>query len=140
MGIGIGISVTGIDKLREAKKEVGLLSDGLREARDLGSIDIAPKGISDLLSEFKQIGTETRAAVSGIGDIASELRNLKGLGAFRFDMPDPASMRRFADSIREVHSLGRAVTLRQAPPRPRLPKNHQNQNHHLRNPRRRKRR
>ena len=102
--ISIDLRVNGTDKLREAKKEVGFLNDSLRDTRELGEITIAPKGMSEFVNEMKQVGSETRTVISGISEIAAEMRRLSGV---RFNTPE------LADSIRQTQILNRSAAPRQ---------------------------
>lgn len=96
MGIGIDIRVNS-EQVIAAKREVGLLSDSMREAKELGGkIDIAPRGIPELLSEFKQIG-------AGVGAVVEEMKRLQGL---RFDTPD---FSKITDSMRQTQRLADRV-------------------------------
>src|ERR1035437_1357519 len=113
MGIGIDIRVDS-SQVAAAKREVGFLNDSLRDTRELSEITIAPKGIGDLVGELKQIGTETRSAISGISEIAAGLRRLQ---SFRLDPPDTS---RYVDSIKQAQSAAasRATAPQQPAQRP----------------------
>jgi hypothetical protein len=93
MAIGIDIRV-GREQVIAARKEIELLSGGLRDAKEAGTFDIAPRGLPEMLAEFKSIG-------SSVGAIVEEIKRLNGL---RFDTPD---FSKFTDSIRHAQPLNR---------------------------------
>jgi len=64
MGIGIDIRVNGTDKLREAKKEIGMLNNGLRESEQLSDITIQTSGLPNK--------NDTQGMTEGLRTYASE--------------------------------------------------------------------
>lgn len=64
MGIGIDIRVNGTDKLREAKKEIGMLNNGLRESEQLSDITIQTSGLPNK--------SDTQSMSDGLRTYASE--------------------------------------------------------------------
>lgn len=97
--IGIDIRV-GREQVVAARKEIELLSGGLRDAKEAGTFDIAPRGIPEVLAEFKNIS-------SSVGAIVEEMKRFQGL---RFDTPD---FSKIAGSIRQTQILNRPAAPRQ---------------------------
>lgn len=96
MGIGIDIRVNS-EQVKAAKLDVDLLSRSLQTAKDVSTIDIAPRGIPELLNEFKQIS-------ASVGAVAEEMKRLQGL---RFDTPD---FSKITDSMRQTQILANRVS------------------------------
>jgi plasmid maintenance system antidote protein VapI len=70
MGIGIDIRVNGTDKLREAKKEIGMLNNGLRESEQLSDITIQTSGLPNK--------NDTQGMVDGVRDYANQIDRARG--------------------------------------------------------------
>lgn len=82
MGIGINIAVNS-QQVQDAKREVDFLTGSLQTAKEAGSFDIAPRGLSDMLGEFRQIG-------AGISSIIGQMKDIGGIrfGALDHIMPE----------------------------------------------------
>ena len=109
MTLGIGIKVTGIEQVERAKRQIELLGGSLKEARELGNIDIHTRGLADVLTEFRSLGAETRGMIGGIRDMAEEMRRLQGQGGFKSGL-DPAQIQRATEAMRQLQQVSRHTT------------------------------
>jgi hypothetical protein len=84
MGIGIDIRVNGTDKLREAKKEIGMLNNGLRESEQLSDITIQTSGLpnksdtqsmSDGLRTYANEADKARQSIESLINYQRKLTN-----------------------------------------------------------------